>query len=139
VYVDAVLPPPTIAYETPPSLHALLDALPADDGLLPPWPQWWPAALMRDLVPDERQRTALAAEVPRVPRAFYDEPVALPAGWWDEPAGYLQLSAAYDAEREDAAARGWPTSRLDGAHLDVAVRPDAVADAVRSLVAAVTG
>ncbi len=134
IYVDAVVPPAQPEFRPPPSLVRLLDALAITDGWLPPWNEWWPPQVLVDLVPDAGLRARLAAEVPRVPRSFYDVPVALPPQWWTRPAGYIQLSQAYEDDRRRALGWGWPTGRLLGGHLDVCVRPDAVAEQVVELV-----
>jgi hypothetical protein len=133
VFVDAVLP--AVDGQLTPSgrFAEFLDAVPTVDGMLAPWNEWWPAELMVELVPDRTQRQHLVAEIPRVPRSFYDATVVLPANWWTRPAGYLQLSPAYDEERDRAAGWGWPTAYLPGRHLDTCTVPAAVADAIRDL------
>jgi hypothetical protein len=47
---------------------------------------------------------------------------------------YLQLSDAYDDERSQLQAWGWPARKLDGGHLDLYVDPDRVADHICELV-----
>ena len=39
----------------------------ASDGVLAPWSAWFGEDAMSDLVPDERVRAALEAEMPRLP------------------------------------------------------------------------
>jgi hypothetical protein len=43
-------------------------------------------------------------------RAFYDHEIAVPPRWSEQPCGYVQLSAAYDADDAEAIARGGPPS-----------------------------
>lgn len=136
VFIDAVVPEARQTYAPSGGFVALLDQLPVVDGLLPPWHQWWPAETLVRLLPDERVRRAVVEELPRLPRAFYDDPIALPELWWRRPAAFLQLSPAYDEDRVRAEQWGWPTRRLDGQHLDLLTRPDVVADLVTHLVAA---
>jgi hypothetical protein len=133
VFVDAVVPPPGPLHRSSTRLLQLLDALPVVDGLLPPWHEWWPADLMAELVPDESLQRLIMAEIPRVPRSFFDETMPLPSRWWTRPAGYLRLSPAYDEDRARAQLWGWPTSRLDGRHLDVCVHPELIAEHVSEL------
>ena len=97
VYIDAVVPPivPSDADDAP--FFALLEHLPTDDGLLPPWDEWWPPGVMADLVPDPAARHDIVAELPRLPRRFYDRAPDLPPCWWEQPAAYLRLSPAYAA------------------------------------------
>jgi hypothetical protein len=52
-------------------------------------------------------------------------------GWPERGARYVQLSAAYDGAAAEARARGWSVvGDGGGSHLDVAVRPERVADLV---------
>jgi hypothetical protein len=127
VFVDAVLP----TFDGPyvPSKHfaALLERLEVTDGLLPPWNEWWTPEVMARLVPDDALRRRIVDEIVRVPRSFYDASIDLPPRWHSRPAGYLQLSSAYNAEATRAHHWGWPTARIDGQHLDVTIRPELVA------------
>lgn len=135
VLLDAVLP--ARAGETVPSpdLRRLVAEL-ADDGVLPPWPHWWPEHELAEQLPDPADRAALEAEAPWLPSAFYDVPVPVPAGWEPPVVGYLQLSPAYREQRQEAERRGWRTAVLDGRHLDLLARPQPVVDAVQALLGA---
>ena len=122
------------------------DALPAEfvdhlatlvrpDGLLPPWPEWWPASLLEDLLPDAEQRAAIAAECPATPRALYDEPVPVPDRWPGTAlCGYLSFT--YEDDAAEAQRRGWIVGRAEGHHLQPAVDPDGVADQIALLLGA---
>jgi len=134
VFVDAMLPEPTRHFRLSAQLLEHIDALPLVAGRLPPWNAWWPPETMRQLVPDDAMRAALEAELPRLPRAFYDDEVELPEAWWERGGAYLQLSPAYEADRERAEALAWPAQRWNGHHLELVVRPDDVAQAVSELV-----
>lgn len=138
VFVDAVVPPRHGVHETSARLRALLDEQ-TTDGVLRRWLDWWPAATLAELLPGAVDRELLGADLPRVPRAFYDEAVPVPDGWSAWPCAYLRLSAAYDAESEDAVERGWLRGELDLDHLAIHTRPGAVADALTSMVAIVMG
>jgi len=133
VFVDALVPGPTSPLRPSGPFIELVDALPVADGRLPPWNEWWPPEVMVELVPDDELRRRLTAELPRVSRSFYDEPVAVPDRWFERPNAYLQLSPAYDDDHDRAAAWGWPTRRLDGRHLDLCVHPGRVAEQVSDL------
>jgi hypothetical protein len=133
VFVDAVLPYSDDSYLSSEDFTALLDTLDVTDGLLPPWNDWWTPEVVARLVPDDALRRRLVDEIVRVPRSFYDASIELPQGWHSRAAAYLQLSHAYDAEATRAAHWGWPTTRLDGQHLDVVVRPQVVARHVDEL------
>lgn len=71
VFVDAVIPPPACVHETPARMRALLDEQTLD-GQLRRWLDWWPDDVVMDLVPDAAERTALLADMPSLPRSFYD-------------------------------------------------------------------
>ena len=84
-----------------------------------------------ELLPDERVRAAVRAEGHELPADFYDVAVPVPAGWPEDGARYVQLSGAYDGAAAEARARGWTVvGDGGGSHLDVAVRPERVADLV---------
>lgn len=134
LFVDAVDPLPGPLYTTSKQLLQLLDALPVVEGRLPPWHEWWPAELMAELVPDQLFRRRITDEIPQVPRSFYDSAIPTPSRWWTRPAAYLQLSPAYELDRAQAELWDWPTSQVDGRHLDVCARPQLVAEHVSELV-----
>lgn len=135
IFIDAVVPDTDSEFQPSARFTEFLDGIPTADGLLAPWHEWWPTDSMSQLVPDESARRRIEAEIPSVPRSFYDEAVALPASWWTRPAAYLQLSPAYDDDRSRADKWGWPTHQLAGSHLDLVVHPDLVAEHVTELAA----
>jgi hypothetical protein len=47
------------------------------------------ADAMRQLVPDQRLRSALEAEMPRLPVSYFDASIPLPEAWERRPCGYL--------------------------------------------------
>jgi hypothetical protein len=135
VFVDARLP----AQEgsTPmaePAMVELLTAL-AVDGTVPLWSDWWGAEAFDTLVPEPAVADGMRAEMRALPLSFFRSEVPVPPGWPDTPCAYLRLSAAYDTEAAEAAARGWPVVRHEGAHLDVARRPDDTAVVLDSILA----
>lgn len=132
VFVDAVVPPTDGVHRTSPAMVGFLDEQTVD-GRLRPWLDWWPAEVVADLVPDAAARAALAAELPRLPRAFYDEEIPVPDGWSAGACGYLRLSAAYDDDLAEAQRRGWPTRVLDTTHLGQFTDPGPAAAAIAAL------
>lgn len=127
VFVDALVPAAGGSTEPSGRFRALLDELPVTDGLLPRWSDWWGPNALAELVPDAAVRARIEAEQPRLPRAFYDGSVPVPASWPPPRVAYLQLSPAYDADAAQAAARGWPVRSIPGRHLDLVTRADLVA------------
>jgi hypothetical protein len=136
VFVDAVVPNETRTFTQSGRFGELMDTIPTEDGYLAPWHTWRPDDVLTALVPDDAIRTELTADVPRVPRSFYAEPIPVPPRWWRRPAAYLQLSDGYDDERRRADLWGWPTHRRRGHHLDLFTHPDEVVEALLTLVRA---
>jgi pimeloyl-ACP methyl ester carboxylesterase len=132
VFVDATLPYPGRAWvdTVPAERRDELRRLAGPDGLLPPWQEWFPAEVIRDLMPDPQVRAALCAEIPRVPSSYLEEVAPALDAWRERPCGYLQLSAGYDGAAAEARRRGWPVVRHDGHHLSAVTDPAAVASAV---------
>lgn len=136
IFVDSGVPAST--GETPLAPPPFLDHLRtlAFSGTLPPWSTWWGEDAMRDLVPDEALRAALAREMPSLPLAYFEERVPSPAGWDRVPCAYLLLSDAYKDAAAEARQRGWRVEEITGAqHLHIAVAPEAVTDALIRLAA----
>lgn len=80
------------------------------------------------MFPDWEIRAAVTAEQPRLPLAYYEQLVPVPAGWSDQPCGYLLFGPPYDEVAADARHRGWLVEELPGQHLHQIVDPDGVAD-----------
>jgi hypothetical protein len=134
VFVDAALPArrgPT-AVASPANLAFLRD-LAGPDGRLPGWTSWWDDAEIAPMFPDAATRRAVEAEQPRLPLAYYEQPVPAPAGWDDRPCGYLLFGPPYDEVAADARGRGWPVEHVAGRHLHQLVDPGAVAAGIRRL------
>lgn len=125
VFVDALLPPAAGVHTTSPGMREMLDSV-TEDGVLRRWLDWWPEETIVDLLPNEADRVGLEADMPRLPRSFYDRDVEVPLGWSQGGCGYLMLSPAYDAMLHEADERGWPTARLDSDHLAPHTQPAAV-------------
>jgi hypothetical protein len=140
IFVDADIPPDAgEASLMPAEILAELRAM-AVDGVLPPWSEWFGPTVMRELVPDAERRAAIAAELPRLPLAYYESRVPVPPGWAAVGGGYILLSAeAYGTQASSAAARGWPVILLPGGHLDIATSPAPIAAAIAEIAAGWTG
>lgn len=135
IFVDSFLPPATGS--VPLATPALLDQLGAlaTDGVLPPWSEWFGEDAMRRLVPDDRLRTALEDDMPRLPLSYFEASVPLPDGWDALPCAYLLLaSEPYRESAADARRRGWPVAEIPAAqHLALVTDPTAVTDALLNL------
>ena len=138
VYVDAALPgdgPDTAL--APPRFLEFLETLAGDDGVLPPWTQWWADDEVRDLFPDAATRAAVEAEQARLPLSYFTARIEVPAGWADRPSAYLAFGDTYAEEIALARAHDWPVTVLPGRHLHQLVAPAEVAAAVADLVSRV--
>jgi hypothetical protein len=133
VFADAGLPAasgptPVVPARFLPYLRDL-----ARDGVVPPWPRWWPDADPAGLFPGPAgSRAAAAGEAPSLPLAFFTEvvsPAMRPLG----RAAYLLLSEGYRDEAALARGRGWPVTELAGSHLHMLADPAGVAAAIASL------
>ena len=96
------------------------------------FPEWTDADL-RDIIPDDRLRRQLVAELRPRALAFFTEPIPVFSGWPDAPCTYIQLSPAYARPAEEARRAGWPVRTFDAGHFHMLVDPDAVATALREL------
>jgi hypothetical protein len=136
VFVDSSLPPPAGPLLLgPPALMDKLRPM-ATDGVLAPWSRWFGTDAMRELVPDERLRAELEAEMPRLPLSYFNATVQVPDQWLNRrPCGYLLLSAtAYGESAAQARAYGWPVTELHGTeHLAIATQPVPVTEALLDL------
>lgn len=133
VFVDAVVPPKSGSHRTPDSMRELLDRQTVN-GTLQRWLDWWPPEAVARILPDPADREQLTADMPDLPRAFYDRDVGVPPQWSERPCGYVQLSAAYDADHAEAIARGWPTVQLAATHLATFTEPSEVLEGIRRVI-----
>jgi hypothetical protein len=140
VFVDSLLPPPAGPLLLgPPAFMEQLRSM-ATAGVLAPWSRWFGADAMRELVPDERLRAELEAEMPRLPLSYFEATVPVPDDWASRhPCAYLLLSAAsYGPSAAEARARGWPVVEIPGVqHLAIATNASAVTEALLDLERAV--
>jgi hypothetical protein len=132
IFADAGLPAP--AEPTPVVDAAFLPYLRgiARDGIVPPWPEWFPGAGPAELFPGEAARAAVLADARPLPLAFFEEAVP-PAARPLRGARYLLFSPGYQAAAAQARRRGWPVTELPGSHLHLLARPAEVARAIVGL------
>jgi pimeloyl-ACP methyl ester carboxylesterase len=132
IFVDSFLPPPAGRLPLgPPAFMDQLRAM-ATHGVLPPWSHWFGADAMRELVPDERLRADLEAEMPSLALSYFEATVPMPDDWPSRPCGYLLLSAdPYGESAAEARAYGWPLIDIpDVQHLAIASNPSPVTEAL---------
>ena len=137
VFVDAAVPP-AVGRSAPtasPDFLTFLAERADEDGLLPPWTQWWDEEDVAPLFPDDRTRLDVEAGQRRLPLSYFRGSVPVPEEWDARPCAYIAFGETYAAEHSEAAARGWPVSMLDGHHLEMLVHPAAVAAEILRLLA----
>lgn len=136
VFVDAVMPHPGKRWLdiAPPELTDRLMAL-AKGGRLPRWHRWWPKGTLEAIVTDEAALSAFVAELHEIPLAYLEEIAPLGSIPSATRCSYLQLSAPYKAECEEARRKGWRVERLDLHHLAMLTQAAAVESALQALVA----
>jgi len=86
----------------------------------------WSEADLREIIPDETLRQRLVAEIQPRALAFFSEPIPVFAGWPDARCAYIQFSAAYAWDFEQARLAGWPVYELDAGHFHMLVDPQSV-------------
>jgi Alpha/beta hydrolase family len=133
VFVDSLLPPPAGRLLLgPPAFMGQLRAM-ATDGVLEPWSRWFGADAMRDLVPNERLRADLEAEMPRLPLSYFETTVPVPDDWRNRrPCAYLLLSPTpYGQSAAEGRVSGWPVIEIHGVqHLAIATNEISVTEAL---------
>lgn len=134
VFVDSELPRDGVCRVdlAPPEFAQRLERL-ADEGMLPPWAEWWGEGVLAALVPDDALREQFAAELRPLPVALFEERIRVPAGWPDAPCAYLQLSGPYDEAAARAKHEGWEVGMIEAGHLHMLADPDEVARAIVDL------
>jgi len=133
VFVDAALPSPgPVTRLAPTRFRDFLGGLADEHGLLPAWTRWWPRSEYDAALPgDWFERIDAAA--PRVPLAYVDADVTVPASWERGACAYLAFGDTYAEEVTRAERAGWPTRRLDGGHLHWLAEPELTAEVTAAL------
>ncbi|MPZ61504.1 MAG: alpha/beta fold hydrolase [Propionibacteriales bacterium] len=132
VYVDSVLPHPGESWfdRAPDELAAHVRAL-AEDGVLPPWHEWFEPGAVDELLRDPELRREFVAEVPRLPLTYFEERRS--GSGWVGPSAYLLLSDVYRDEAARAGALGMPVLERLGHHLAMLTEPEVVGAALQRL------
>lgn len=137
IFVDAILPHPGLCWlETAPAgLAARVRSLSVNDAS-PPWGEWFAVDPADALIADPDVLAEFSAGAPRVPMAFLEAPAPV-LEIVDFPAGYLQLSAAYEVEADQARRNRWAVAYGHTHHLAMLTEPDRVARMIADLTTAV--
>jgi hypothetical protein len=97
------------------------------------FPQWSDEQL-REIVPDQKLRQSLLADLRPRTLAFFTEPIPVFQGWPDAPCGYIRLSAAYSQPYAEARRRGWVLREIEAGHFYMLVEPEKVAELMLDVV-----
>lgn len=135
IFADAALPHPGLSRlaELAQNLPEVAPQLRAQLISGRRYPAWGDDDL-RALIPNDRLRAGVVAELRPRGLDFFSEPLPDIPGWPDAPCAYLRFSAAYDRPAEDARRAGWPIIALDAGHFHQLVAPGMVAEALIALV-----
>ena len=135
VFVDATIPVASGSQSlAPANLLKTLEPLTDDDGLLPPWTEWFDERQIAALFPSRAMRFHIEAQQPQLPLKFLRSELQIDAGWDRTPASYLAFGGTYADETARARALSWPVTRLEGRHLHMIVDPVGVTDAILDLI-----
>ncbi len=136
LFVDAGLPPADGSTPlAPAAFYHFLSGLADEDGLLPPWTQWWDEAADSGLFATRSTREHVEREQHRLPLAYFGDSLPVPGGWDKRPCGYLAFGDSYADETKRAQGLGWPVTTLTGRHLHMLVEPREVATAITQMLA----
>ena len=134
VFVDAALPSTTGSTPLAPSrFYEFLTGLVDEQGLLPPWTQWWDEAELDRLFPTDEWRRRVEGVEPRLPLSYFRSTLQVPEGWARNPSAYLAFGETYAAELKQARGFGWPVKVLDGSHLHMLHDPSGVGSSIVEL------
>jgi hypothetical protein len=135
IMLDGDVPPPNgLVTPVRPAFREFIRSLADQNGLLPPWSQWWSADARRaSLIGidrlDSEALASLEIGLPRMHVDWFDDAIEL-APWAHIPAGYIRTSGFYDHAADEAERRGWPVVRLQGTHLHPMLAPAETASAI---------
>jgi hypothetical protein len=129
VFVDAILPPEDGERSVSGTLLQHLRTI-ETEGRLPPWSEWFGPGVMEELIPDDHLRSAVVADMPRLPLSYFEGVIPVPSGWMRTSCRYVLLSEAYREEAGEATSRGWHVYEHLGSHLDILNRPVEIADSL---------
>jgi len=130
VCLDANIPPETGYTPTvDPAFHEFVKSLPHDDGLLPPWQDWWPVDAFGEAHISPELKLRILNEIPRLQLGWFDDAFDMP-NWADTKKAFLRTSPIFIEEANKASALGWSVVKLRGTHMHPTIQPDETAEAI---------
>jgi pimeloyl-ACP methyl ester carboxylesterase len=94
----------------------------------------WDDDDLREVIPDDRLRREMLAEVRPRALEFFSEPIPVFSGWPDAPCAYIKFSTSYEWDFDQAKQAGWRLRQVDAGHFHMLVDPSAVADIIIEVV-----
>ncbi|WP_299321489.1 alpha/beta hydrolase [Parasphingopyxis sp.] len=130
ICLDAAIPPDSgTVLPVEPTFRAFLDTLPVQDGVLPPWNDWWTVDIFEGGDVSDAEKETFLADIPALRRDWFDDSFAMP-DWSRAKRTYLRTSLSFVEEARRAGSLGWPVIRLKGTHLHPFAEPEETADAI---------
>jgi len=93
----------------------------------------WSEADLADTIADEGLRQTVIQSLRPRDLAWFAEPLPAYQDWPDAPVSYVQTSAAYDWDANQARLRGWLVERHEGGHFAALTNPEEIADTLTRL------
>jgi hypothetical protein len=90
----------------------------------------WSSEALREIIPDEKLRDQLVAEIHPRGLDFFNEPIPVFQGWPDARCTYILFSSPYAGAELQARQLGWQTYTLEAGHFHMLVDPLAVTELI---------
>lgn len=90
----------------------------------------WSFDDLQEVIPDERLRKQMVAEIQPRGLSFFTEPIPVFDRWPDAPCVYIKFSPAYEYWAAQAKQAGWPIYELEAGHFHMLVDPETVTDLI---------
>jgi hypothetical protein len=90
----------------------------------------WSSEDLREILPEDRLREQLLAELRPRGLDFFIEPIPVFDGWPDAPCAYILFSPPYQRAEIEARQMGWFTYTLKAGHFHMLVDPGTVTDLI---------
>lgn len=94
----------------------------------------WDFDDLSEIIPDERLRRQMLAEIQPRGLTFFTEPILVFDGWPDAPCVYVHFSAPYQKAAAKARENGWPVYELEAGHFHMLVEEVTVTDIIEDAV-----
>jgi len=90
----------------------------------------WSSNELSEIIPDEKLRKQMVAELRPRGSDFYSEPIPVFNGWPNAPCIYIRFSLSYKQPLAYAHLAGWQTYELEAGHFHMLVDAPTVADMI---------